>query len=246
MDSLELLLNTYGLAAIFAVMLVKAVGVPIPIPADAIMLATAARVASGRMALGIGFIVILIALVVGGIIQFLLVRGPARSLIYRYGRWLGLTPARLDAMAERLRRAGAIGLAVAIFTPGARSVAIPASGIAAQPMRTFTLGLTLGSAAFLALHFALGYAGGALLQAIGERISLPALAAGLVVIFGVALAAWYGLRKRQRPQAPARETMAEAYQAWHDAACPACLVLGALGQAHEHSGHPRMRIQTRR
>jgi membrane protein DedA with SNARE-associated domain len=240
MDNLELLLNTYGLAAIFAVMLVKGIGVPIPIPSDAIMLATAARVASGRMALSAAFIVILIALVVGGCVQFLLVRGPARQLIYRYGRYLGLTEARLDAMAERLRKAGVIGIAVAIFTPGARSVAIPASGIAAHPLRTFSLGLALGSAAFLVLHFALGYAGGALLTTLGERVSLPLVFGSLVVIFGAALAVWFVLRKRRQPDAPASEVLAQAYHAWHEAACPACLALGALGQPHTPMTRPRL------
>jgi membrane protein DedA with SNARE-associated domain len=235
MDNLELMLDAYGLSVIFAVMLIKSIGVPIPIPSDAIMLATAARVAQGRLVFGAAFVAILVALVGGGVIQFGLVRGPARKLMYRYGGYLGLTEARLEAVAQRLRQAGVAGIAVAIFTPGVRSVAVPASGLASTPPRTFAAGLTLGSAAFLLLHFALGYAGGALLQSIGDRVPLPLISGVLVALFVAALGVWVVVRKRQNPGAPTREIVAEAVGAWHDAACPACLALGALGHSHYHN-----------
>ena len=51
MEALDGFLKAYGLAAIFAVLLVKAVGVPIPVPADLIMLAAAARAAEGKLPL---------------------------------------------------------------------------------------------------------------------------------------------------------------------------------------------------
>lgn len=235
MNNFELLLDAYGLAIIFAVMLVKSIGVPIPIPSDAIMLATAARVAQGRLLFGAAFVAILVALVIGGVIQFGLVRGPARKLIYRYGRYLGLTEARLETVAARLRTAGVSGIAVAIFTPGLRSVAVPASGLAATPPRTFTMGLTLGSASFVLLHFALGYAGGALLQSIGDRLPLPMLFGALALIAVLALGVWVVVRKRQRPEASTREIVAEAYSAWHEAACPACLALGIVAAEHRHT-----------
>lgn len=41
-------LDAYGLIAIFSIMLLKELGVPIPIPGDLIMLAAAARAAQGR------------------------------------------------------------------------------------------------------------------------------------------------------------------------------------------------------
>ena len=41
------LLATYGLVAIFVIMLLKEIGLPIPIPGDLIMLVTAAQAAAG-------------------------------------------------------------------------------------------------------------------------------------------------------------------------------------------------------
>ena len=100
MNGIEMFLVQYGLAAVFIVLLVKSIGLPIPIPADVIILATAVRAAQGKLILWQAFLAILVALVLGGIIQFVLVRGPGRSLLYRFGRYIGLTSARLDAAAS--------------------------------------------------------------------------------------------------------------------------------------------------
>src|SRR5260370_1232540 len=56
MESLEAFLDSYGVVAACAVMLVKAIGVPIPIPGDVILLATAARAAEGKVVLWLAFV----------------------------------------------------------------------------------------------------------------------------------------------------------------------------------------------
>ncbi len=47
MNGIDTFLNAYGLPAIAVVLLIKSVGVPIPIPADVLMFAAVARVANG-------------------------------------------------------------------------------------------------------------------------------------------------------------------------------------------------------
>ena len=226
MDTLETFLSTYGLAAIFGVMLVKSVGVPIPIPADVIMLATSARVAEGRLLLWQAFGAILVALVVGGVIQFWLAHGPGRGVLYRYGRYLGLTPARLDVAGVTVKKSGPIGIGLAILTPGIRAATVAACGLAAVPLRVFVPGLILGSTLFLALHFFLGAMIGSLLTVlppIGWLSVLAALAAGFVL--------WFVIRRRQRRDAPSGEIVSEAFAAWHEATCPVCLALGVMSRA---------------
>src|SRR6267378_583815 len=72
MDGLEAFLDSYGVAAACAIMLIKASGVPIPIPGDVILLATAARAAEGKVLLWLAFIALLLALTLGGTLQFML------------------------------------------------------------------------------------------------------------------------------------------------------------------------------
>src|SRR6266700_3496009 len=110
MDGFEAFLETYGVAAACAVMLIKAVGVPVPIPGDVILLATAARAAEGKVVLWVAFAALLIALVGGGVVQFGLARGPARRVVTRYGHRLGLTAERLDRVAAHVRRGGPLGI----------------------------------------------------------------------------------------------------------------------------------------
>lgn len=247
---IESFLDAYGLAAIFGVMLAKSVGVPIPIPADALMLATSARVATGRLTLATAFVALLLALTAGGVVQFSLVRGPGRSVVSRFGPYLGITPARLDAAARRMKKGGVLGIGLAILTPGVRSVAVVACGLAGIPLLLFALGLLLGSALFLALHFFLGYIGGSLLSALGTAVPLPLALAGVIILLLAGFGVWVVIRRRQRPQASMREIVADAAGAWHEATCPVCLALGAArqlqiappdddhdGRGHHHHAH---------
>lgn len=231
---LDTFLDLYGLAAIFGIMLAKSIGIPVPVPADVLMLATSARVATGKIALAQAFIALLIALIAGGIVQFGLVRGPARGILYRYGRYLGMTPARLDTATQRLKKGGPLSIGLSILTPGVRSVAVVACGLAGIPLRRFVLGLALGSGLFLALHFFLGYIGGSLLSSLGTAIPMPALVIGIIVILLIGLAIWIRIRRRQMPQASNREVLAEAVGAWHEATCPVCLALGAVDRLQIH------------
>ena len=124
MSGVETFLNLYGLPAIFVVLLIKAIGVPILIPADVIMLFTSARVADGKFVMWQAFTALLIALVVSGMIQFAVVRGPRRKFLYRVGRYLGLTAARLDAAASIVKKSSPIGLGLIILTPGVRAASV--------------------------------------------------------------------------------------------------------------------------
>jgi membrane protein DedA with SNARE-associated domain len=202
--------------------------VPIPVPADALMVAAAAQVASGAFVLWQAFLALLAALVVGGTLQFVLARGPARGLLYRSGRYLGLTPARLDAAADRVSGAGSLAIAVGVLLPGVRAVTVAGCGLAGVPLRRFLPGLVLGSTLFLAVHFALGYAGWILLGAV--LLTVPtgaALAVGVLAAAGVV--GWLAVRLRQRPGASSGDVAAEVVGAWQEATCPVCLLLGALG-----------------
>src|SRR5438067_656150 len=193
MDALEAFLDTYGVAAACAVMLVKAIGVPIPVPGDVILLATAARAAEGKVLLWLAFVALLAALTVGGTVQFLLARGPARSLVVRYGQRLGLTEARLDRVASKMRQGGLFAIGLAVLTPGLRTAVVPASGLTGIPVRVFLPGLALGSAVDLALHFAIGFAGSSILATIVQPS--PILLILLLAILG--LAAWFVIARRR-------------------------------------------------
>jgi len=228
MNSIDLFLVQYGLAAIFIILLVKTIGIPIPIPADLIILTAAARVAQGKLILWQAFIAILIALVLGGLIQFVLARGPGRGLLYRFGRYIGLTSPRLDAASARVKKGGALGISIAILVPGVRGAAIAASGLADMPLRTFLAGLVLGSALFLGLHFFLGYLGGSLFSIIGHVLPLSWIALVVLALLVFIFALWVVVHRRSK--AAQSEVEGTPLELWHEGICPACLALYTVNQ----------------
>ena len=229
MNGIDMFLVQYGLAAVFIVLLAKSIGVPIPIPADVIILATAIRAAQGKLILWQAFLAILVALVLGGIIQFVLVRGPGRSLLYRFGRYIGLTSARLDAAAAKIKKGGIPGLSVAILVPGVRSAAIAASGLSNFPLRTFVPGIVLGSALFLCVHFFLGFLGGTLLAVAGHALLSPTLIIVVLVLLVMVYALWVLAVRRQKAARRELESGA-AVEVWHEGICPVCLGLYTANQ----------------
>ena len=219
-------LDTYGLAAIFGIMLLKELGIPVPIPGDLIMLGAAARAAQGKFnsqgGLVAVFIAFLIPMFIGGIIQYSIAKGPGRQFVYRIGKLIGLTKERLDRAMETVRKGGMAAVALGLTTPGVRMATTPASGLAELPIRTFAPGLVLGSAFFLAWHFAIGYLGGAALALLNAP--LPVLAGILVAVIAVGIAGWLMVRSIRRKRAGGA-VLPNTYGAWADAACPACIAI---------------------
>lgn len=236
MNGIDMFLIHYGLIATFIIMLIKTIGVPIPIPGDVIIFTAAVRVAQGKLVGWQVFLAILVALMLGGLIQFVLARGAGRGVLYRFGRFIGLTKPRLDVASEKIRKGGVPGLALAILVPGVRGAAITAAGLADLALRRFLIGLGLGSLLFLSLHFFLGYAGGAALSALGRLLPLTASIPLVLALLVVVYALWVVAVRRQKAAraeleaAQTEETNAAALEVWHEGICPVCLALYTANQ----------------
>ena len=83
-----------GLAAL-ALLLPMEAGVPIPLPADLVMLTVGERVAAGTFPLWLAMTGFEVISVLGTTALFLACRGPAHLVIARFGPRLGLTQARV-------------------------------------------------------------------------------------------------------------------------------------------------------
>lgn len=242
---LEQVLRDYGLLAVFLVMLLKEFGLPVPIPADLIMLGVAAQSASGEIGLAAGFVALLLPMLLGGLFQYTVARGPGRRFIYRAGKFIGLTPQRLDVMMARVRKGGSAAVALGLTTPGLRIATTPASGLANLPPRRYVPGLLMGSAFFLGWHYAIGYAGGAALNQL--QLPLPVLIGIVAAVVALGLIA--ALIKRSRKLRLAKQTDTDAanqqainletFASWADASCPVCSALTLLQkdgmQNHDHT-----------
>ena len=215
-----------GLIAIVGLILVKEAGVPVPVPGDLIVIGAGVAASRGDLDAPSALALIVVASIVGGAVQYGLIRSVARPLLLRLlGR---VTSAeRLDQQTDRLRRGGARSVALARSTPGVRIVAVAASALAAIPPVAFIGGLAIGNALFIAAHFGLGYIlGEPLLAAVGG--ALGPLAAVGVVVAGIGAIAWFVIFRGRPGAGSAAPTVVPTIAAWADACCPACLALAVV------------------
>ena len=208
-----------GLLAILGLILVKEAGLPIPVPGDLVVIGAGVAASQGRSDPLATLVAIVAASIVGGCVQYALIRSIARPTLLRI---LGRVTAagRLDQETERLRRGGARSVAIARSTPGVRIVAIAASALAAIPPVAFAVCLSVGNALFIAAHFGLGFAlGEPILRVVGAALGPLAVAGVLLAVLG--FAGWWIIAGRRRRRVDAISTAAS----WADACCPACLTL---------------------
>jgi membrane-associated protein len=212
-----------GLLAVVGLILVKEAGLPIPVPGDLIVIGAGVAAGRGDMDPAVALVALVVASIVGGVIQFGLLRTVARPALLRLLSRV-TTPDRIDGQTERLRRGGTRSVAIARSTPGIRIVAIAASALAGLPAPVFVAGLAAGNALFIAAHFGLGYVlGEPVLTAVGSALGpIALLAIALAVLGGVG---WFILGRRRRGGAASTLTVIGD---WADACCPACLTLAVV------------------
>lgn len=222
--------GAYAIPSLLAIMLLKEAGVPLPVPSDLIMISAGVQAAVGGVNIIALVVAVEVAIVVGGTTQFTVARGPGRSLLYRYGRYLGLTRERLDSVSGLFRRRGATAVFLSLNLPGARAGVVPGAGLSGMSFRTFLPAMIAGSSIFYAWHIALGYAIGPAAEAAIANLNL-ALIAGLVGLGVLGIIGWTWLRRRRRAATGRVESPLATARSWTEAACPGCLAMSVLQNA---------------
>ena len=213
-----------SLTAVFAIMLLKEIGVPVPIPIDLVVIAAGVQAAMGQYTLLELALALEAAVFVGCSAKFLLARGVGRQIVYRWGRFIGLTPARLDRAAAHLQRRGPLAVFLGLNVPGMRTGTTVAAGLAGMRYVVFAPAMVAGSTLFYGWHVALGYLIGPTATHLLETANAPLV----LVVIGLAivgLIGWLVLRRRRREATPAASPEAAPVHAWTEAACPACLTV---------------------
>jgi membrane protein DedA with SNARE-associated domain len=221
-------LAAYGVLAIFAVMVLKESGVPLPIPSDLILITAGAQAATGALPLLPLFVAIEAALLIGGSVQFVLARSVGRQVVYRLGRRVGLSQARLEQAGAFLQRRGTLAIVLGLNIPGARAGIIPSAGLAGFAYRVFAAAMFLGSTLFYGWHLVLGYLIGPSAITLLGNLHLPIVPV-LIGLALVGLVGWLVLRARRKAaRATGEAGTLDSLHDWTEAACPACLAVAAI------------------
>jgi membrane protein DedA with SNARE-associated domain len=215
-----------GLPFVAALVAGMEAGVPIPIPADFVIMIVGERVAAGSFSLWAAVVALELAGIIGTTALFLAIRGPGHALIARFGPRFGLTGERIDRASGFLERRGRAAVVAGRATPGFRTVTvIAAGGSKLRPGPALAL-LVLGSSVFLQAHLLLGYFVGEAARDLLEAAAGWAVAAvALLVLAGIVI--WLS-----------RRGGSVGGRGWVEGSCPACLVAGMIAtQAREEPGH---------
>ena len=212
-------MDILAIAGLAGFILIKEVGIPLPVPGDLVVIGAGAAVAGDLPGASAVLIAILVAGFIGASIQFFLFNTALRRPLLAALKRLGVGEARLDGLSVRFRRGGSGSLAVARMTPGVRVAVIPAAALASIPYLVFLPGLIAGNGVFVSAHFGFGFVFGAYAHDLMVRYGGYAIGIG-VVLLALAAIGWLIIRARRRAAA-----QTDSYECWADCSCPACVAV---------------------
>ena len=158
MPDLTQLIEHWGYSAIFLLVMLGSIG--IPVPEEAVMFLAGLLVWEKKLELSVVLIVGFLSMVSGDNLGYWVGRTYGRATIERYGQKLFISSERLDMMQKFVSRHGQVAVFLARFIPGLRFLAGPLTGIAGMPFPRFFLANIAGAAVYVPLIVAFGYAFG--------------------------------------------------------------------------------------
>jgi membrane protein DedA with SNARE-associated domain/membrane-associated phospholipid phosphatase len=155
MDRILSLIEHYGyLVILFGVML-ESTGVPLP--GETILLASGLLVQRGHLDLGDAIVFGILGAVLGDQIGYWIGRDGGRPFILRWGRYIFITPARLERAEAFFERHGGKAVFLARFFSGLRVFGALVAGISRMRWGTFFLYNALGGAVWATAVILAGY-----------------------------------------------------------------------------------------
>ena len=182
----------YGYLAVGGLVMLEDFGVPVP--GETALLAAAVFAGLGQLNIVAVGVVALAAAVVGDNIGFLIGHYGGRQLLVRYGRYIFLTPSRLDRAERFLDTRGGWVVSVARFVEGLRQLNGLLAGAMGMDWRRFLFFNVLGAAVWVAVWSTIGYVAADHLDTFRRYETI------FVAVAGAAFAGWlvFHLVRRRR------------------------------------------------
>jgi membrane protein DedA with SNARE-associated domain len=212
LGSLAPILNNYGYFAVGGLILVEDFG--IPLPGETILIAASLYAGAGKLNVVAVGVIAWVCAVIGDNIGFLIGHFGGRRLALKYGKYILLTPKRLDQAEEFFEHHGGKIIVAARFIEGLRQANGIVAGITGMHWKRFIPFNALGAALWVGVWVSLGYLAGNHITTIYDQITryslyvLIALAVAVVAL--VVLRVRKHRRTRQARAEAATETPAES------------------------------------
>ena len=190
MSDLPQLIGHWGYVAIFVVVVLGNVG--LPLPEETILAVAGYLVWRGELNLAVVLAVGVVSAVAGDNLGYWLGRRYGRTALPRYARWVLGHPERLESMEAFVARRGPFAVFVARFIPGIRFMAGPLAGGLGLSFLPFLAANVLGALVYVPVAVAGGYLVG---YGLGEYVEHLHKVAGEVeyIVLSIALVSALGL-----------------------------------------------------
>jgi membrane protein DedA with SNARE-associated domain len=154
--SLNELVSHWGYLAIFAVVVLGNVG--LPVPEETILALGGYLCSQGKLRIPLVLAVGVVSAIVGDNLGYWVGRRYGPGAFARYGALLLGGPERMERARSFVGRRGATGVFLARFIPGMRFAAGPLAGALGMPFAKFVVANALGVAAYVPVAIGAGYA----------------------------------------------------------------------------------------
>jgi membrane protein DedA with SNARE-associated domain len=158
LHKLEPTLDHYGYLAVVGLVLVEDFGVPVP--GETVLILAAVYAGTGRLNVWLVFLLGFCGALIGDNIGFAIGHFGGRRLVERWGRYVFLTPERLDKAQGFFERHGGKVITIARFVEGLRQANGIIAGTTGMHWRRFLAFNAIGAALWVAVWTSVGYFSG--------------------------------------------------------------------------------------
>jgi membrane protein DedA with SNARE-associated domain len=188
--------DRFGYFGIAGLVFIESFG--IPAPGETAIIAGSVWAGRGHLNVFLVALVAFLAAVTGDILGYVIGRRGGRPLVRRYGRYVRLTPPRLERVEAFMARQGPKIVVIARFVEGLRQFNGVVAGMTGMPFHRFVVCNVIGAALWVGCWSSVGYLAGDHLEEItvaaGRYLGIAAALAVLVLVAFV----WRHRRSRRK------------------------------------------------
>jgi membrane protein DedA with SNARE-associated domain len=195
-----------GLFAVALIVLLRSAAIPIPVPADLLVIVVGARAQEQQVPLWPAWVLLACSTTAGAALLYAFVRWVGQGDVTHYGRYIGLTTERLNAAETQLVERGTRAIFVARIVPGLRLAIVAVCGMLRFGWWKFLGAVFLGALMYVGICLMIGYFfGDAVEEFVGDLV-FPLAVLEPVLGLGILLF-WLVHARRSTPRAPTRKAL---------------------------------------
>lgn len=148
-------LTHYGYLALFVLLSLGIIGMPIP--DETLMVLAGSMTANGPFHFAQTFMVCIIGSMIGMLVSYTIGSKVGKPILDRYGKWIKLTPARVAVVERWFAKYGSMSIVLGYFVPGIRHLTSYFAGVTRLNMMVYLLAAGVGNILWVGTFLTLGH-----------------------------------------------------------------------------------------